>query len=286
MRGRRRGVVCLWVASAALVLASCGVDRPAESEPSAAVAPVPAPTSLPDIDVSPQPDAAPIELPPREFPLPEPEPEPEPEPPPALPSPPDAEAVEVAILRTQWGAFGDPRGRHFKGSANLPAGAILAYEVAPSNYDESARMWRMDEGSSLARRGTVATRPRTATLPTMYGDMTVDFEFDVDITGFPCAPSEPQDVLDMQACPFGVRIWFAAVLDGPWGQVRQPSAVLDIVGERGELMTAPPCPGCATLGPQDRARIEYLRPTIEQGNHPRAVTRFVSSHPDLERFGH
>lgn len=279
---RVRGFVIL--VTAGVVLVACGIDVAVE-EPT--VAPAPAPIEERDPPVVPEPDATPVTPPPRESPTPAPEPEPttEPSPAPAAPpAPPAGDTVEVAIAGAGLGAFGDTRRRNISGLTNLPVGAILAYEVLPARYDWGTGLWRADEGSGQVRRGLLETRPRASARDTMWGVMTLDFDVEVDITGFPCAPPEPHDILDVEACPLAVRIWFATVLDGPWGQVQQPEAVRAVVGERGERMTAPPCVGCSTLGARDRQRVEYTWPRVDSGAQTIASTRFLSMPLNPERF--
>lgn len=283
----RAGVILL---TASVVLAACGVDA-ASNGGVEELTVAPSPIEGRDPPAIPQPDPSPVAPPPaRESPTPEPEPAPTPEPSPAPaepaapPSPPAGDAVEVAITLSGFGAFGDARRRAYSGSTNLPAGAVLAYEVMPARYESVTGLWRADDGSDEVRRGLVQTRPRESGLQTTWGTMTLDFSFEVDITGFPCAPSEPRDVLDVEACPLVTRIWFATVLDGPWGQVQQPDGVRAVVGERGELMAAPPCVGCSTLAARDRQRVEYFWPRVDPGTQRIASTRFLSAPLNPERF--
>lgn len=279
--------------AAAMLVAACGVDPIAAEGPEEPAPPSAAPLAPPAVRVPPEPQPiAPREEspPPRESPAPAPEPDPAPEPSPAPAepatptSPPPDDSVEVAIIVSSFGAFGDTRRRSFSGSSNLPAGAILAYEVLPARYDGGTGLWQADEGSGQARRGLLETRPTGSPRQTTWGLMTLDFEVEIDITGFPCAPPEPHDVLDVEACPLAVRIWFATVLDGPWGQVHQPEAVRAVVGERGERMIAPHCVGCSTLGARDRQRVEYTWPRVDSGAQTIASTRFLSMPLNPERF--
>ena len=282
----RRGITSLAVVVA---IAACGTDSSTHAADPDVAAATPTPSDDREVPEPQAPEPTPA-APPREFPTPAPEPAPSPTTPPrpAEPVPPPAApavgAVEVAIAAGGFGAFGDARRRTLIGSTSLPAGSIIAYEVVPARYDWATGLWRADDASEQARRGLVEPQPRESSFNTMWGTMTHDFEIQIDITGFPCAPSEPHDVLDVEACPLAARFWFATVLEGPWGQVQQPQSVRDVVGERGERMTAPPCVGCSTLGARDRARVEYTWPRVDAGAMHVASTRFLSGPLNPDRF--
>jgi hypothetical protein len=287
-RGSRIGSASFFLV---LVLSACGADPTTSDGGTDEVLTPPStgesgPLLLPDRRL----DPAPRERPPLELPAIEVEPAPDPAQeadraePSAPPAARPAEAVEVAIAVSSLGAVGDPRSRNVFGVANLPIGSILAYEVVPARYDWSSGLWQADRGSDQARQGLIQTRPRDSSLSTMWGLMTLDFDLDFDINGFPCAPPVANDILDLAACPIVVHLWFSTTLEGPWGQVQQPQSVRDVLGERGERMVAPPCVACSTLQSRDRARVEYTWPRVDSGTFSIASTRYLSQPLDPDRF--
>jgi peptidoglycan hydrolase-like protein with peptidoglycan-binding domain len=142
------------------------------------------------VDGAPQ-SAAPAATPPASQPAPA---------PPAAPSPqPSSRSTDVIVTIDTARRSGSTIS--VSGTATVPDGAFVAYEVVPARGGMS-----MKEGAARVQSGR--------------------FSFDTNVSGFPSGPVE-------------VWVAFVTILGGPTYDAKQPNAVIDLYGGMGQNITGP-----------------------------------------------